>query len=228
MKQFNKLNISIFIALLFHVSGVIGILCTTHKHWFIQHTPINLLVMFILLLYNQPKINIPFIWFTCIVFVAGLLFEIIGVNTGLLFGVYQYGNIMGYKLMGVPLLMGIQWAVIIICSGTIMYYLQNAVLKKMNHSAITIHPLLHRLSNVIDGALLATFFDFIMEPIAMQLNFWNWKNNAIPMYNYLCWFIISSCLLWLFNKLQFNKTNQFAIHLFIIQLLFFIVLRIFL
>ena len=80
-------------------------------------------------------------------------------------------------------------------------------------------------SLVIDGALLATLFDWLMEPVAMKLGFWHWTKEAPPFYNYTCWFIISLLLLIMFRRFSFPKANQFAVHLFIIQVLFFLALR---
>jgi uncharacterized membrane protein len=36
------------------------------------------------------------------------------------------------------------------------------------------------ISFVVDAALLTTLFDFIMEPVAMELYFWQWQNNVVP------------------------------------------------
>ena len=84
------------------------------------------------------------------------------------------------------------------------------------------------ISLIIDAALLATFFDFVMEPVAQKLGYWQWENNKIPFFNYTCWFFVSGLLLLILNKISFNKLNPFAIHLFIIQLLFFVALRMYL
>ena len=81
------------------------------------------------------------------------------------------------------------------------------------------------ISLVLDGALLTVFFDWVMEPVAVKLGFWQWEGGVIPFFNYLCWFLISAALLLLFRYLRFDKTNHFAVHLFIIQLLFFLTLR---
>ena len=214
--------------MLFHVSGAIGILCTPYKQWFVQNTPVNLLLMAALLFYTQKEKNKFFYLFAFIAFATGMLTEIIGVNTSLLFGNYSYGEIMGSKINGVPLLIGIQWFVTIFCSGSIVHQLHLYLEKKYQAIGILVSPKLQFISLIFDGAVLATFFDYIMEPVAVKLNFWQWQNNMIPMYNYVCWFIISLALLIIFKLLPFNKANHFAIHLFIIQVLFFIALRIFL
>ncbi len=223
--KFSKHNIAISIALLFHISGTIGILFTPYKNWFIQNTPINLCLMAALLFYTQIKINKAFIAFVCVSFTVGMVTEIIGVNTGYLFGNYWYTNTMGFKIFNVPLLIGVQWFVTIFCCGIAVNQLHDWLQKKYEIQGLMISPTIQFLSLIIDGALLATFFDFIMEPIAIHLNYWQWQNNAIPFYNYVCWFIISLLLLVAFRFLPFNKHNQFAIHLLIIQSLFFLILR---
>ncbi|MFY7964746.1 MAG: carotenoid biosynthesis protein [Chitinophagaceae bacterium] len=225
-----KNNIAIVIALLFHICGAIGILFSPYKNWFISNTNLNLLLMVCLLIFTQPNINKYFFLFAAICFVVGITVEIIGVNTGFLFGNYTYGNIMGIKVLGVPLLIGVQWFVTVYCCGAILQFVNNWTKRKISDAAIESKKTdkIQAISLVIDAALLATFFDYIMEPVAQKLGYWQWKNNEIPFYNYTCWFFISAALLFILNKLSFNKLNQFAIHLFIIQLLFFIALRIYL
>jgi putative membrane protein len=84
------------------------------------------------------------------------------------------------------------------------------------------------VSLIVDGALLATFFDWIMEPVAMKLGFWQWTNDEIPFFNYTSWFVISFLLLAIFRRFFYVKANHFGVHLFIIQALFFMALRTFL
>ena len=156
-----------------------------------------------------------------------MLTEIIGVHSGLLFGQYQYGTVLGVKLFDVPVLIGINWFVIVFCSGSIMYQLQQWTLQRFDEAA-QISSSFQKLSLIVDSALLATFFDYVMEPVAVKLQFWSWQDGNIPVLNFICWFIISGLLLWLFQRMDFNKKNPFAVHLFIIQLLFFIALRIYL
>lgn len=220
-----KLSISAFIAILFHVSGLIGMLFTEHKEWFIANTPLNLLLMFLLLLWNQPKPNQFFFLFVLAAFLTGMGTEMIGVNTGKLFGCYQYGTVLGPHLNGVPWLIGVNWFVMVYSSGVIMHLAHEWVRRKYEDSGTHLSPNLVTLSLVVDGALLTVFFDWIMEPAAVHLGFWQWEGGEIPFFNYLCWFLISLALLLLFRKLRFEKANHFAVHLFIIQLLFFLTIR---
>jgi bisanhydrobacterioruberin hydratase len=79
---------------------------------------------------------------------------------------------------------------------------------------------------IIDSALLATFFDWVMEPIAVKLGYWQWLGDGnIPLFNYVCWFGVSTLLMFLFRILSFPKQNQFAVNLLLIQFMFFLILR---
>lgn len=223
-------NIAIAFALLFHFCGAVGILFTQYKDWFIANTPLNLMLMAVLLIFTQPQLNKQFFLFALLCIAVGFIVELIGVNTHVLFGEYSYGNVMGVKLWGVPVLIGLQWFVTVFCCGAIMQGVNNWANKKLveyGEEDITTKKV-QSVSLIIDAALLAVFFDYIMEPMAQKLGYWQWKNNEVPYFNYTCWFFISGFLLFLFNKFSFNKLNPFALHLFIIQLIFFIALRLYL
>jgi putative membrane protein len=111
----------------------------------------------------------------------------------------------------------------------IMERLHRWTQRKMEAANATISPVFKNFSFIIDGALLATFFDWILEPVAIKLGFWSWLGDgSVPFFNYVSWFIISALLLFIFRLFHFNKHNYFAVHLFIIQFLFFLFLRTFL
>ena len=221
-------NFALFIALLFHIAGAIGILFTPYKNWFIQNTPVNLLVMAALLIITQKQKNIYFFVFMFITFAVGFIVEYTGANTAVIFGHYTYGNILGIKLFGVPLIIGVNWFIVIYCAGIATQLYENRMLKRINEKGVTIKAKVQKISFVIDASLLAVFFDWVMEPVAGKLGFWQWEGGGIPFYNYVCWLIISALLLALFQRLPFKKHNIFAVHLLIIQLLFFLLLRTFL
>ena len=224
----NKQNIAIFIAILFHVCGAIGILFSPYKDWFIANTPLNLLLMAALLFWVQPRKSLGFFLFFSISFLVGMGTEMIGVNTGKLFGDYHYGNVMGKKLNGVPYLIGINWFILTFCIGVLMTKISNWTEDKYESLGVRLKPWIVTASFLFDGGFLATLFDFNIEPVANKLGFWQWKGGVIPGFNYICWFVISAQLVLLFKKLDFDKDNQFAIHLLIIQSLFFITLQIYL
>jgi len=178
-----------------------------------------------LLIWTQPEKNVGFVSFAAVAFITGMAAETIGVNTGKLFGEYKYGTVLGIKFNGVPWLIGINWFIIVFCSGSVMVQMQQWFSKKFEKEGSVLSPFIAGISLVIDGALLATFFDWVMEPVVIKLGFWQWQSSNIPFYNYLCWFIISGMLLVVYRWCSFSKPNYFAVHLLIIQLLFFLALR---
>ena len=135
------------------------------------------------------------------------------------------GEVLGPHFNGVPWLIGVNWFVIVYCSGVIIQKVIDWMSIKYEESGGRLSKRMVTISLVIDGALLTVFFDWVMEPVAVKLGFWQWEGGEIPFFNYLCWFLISAALLLLFRYLRFEKTNHFAVHLFIIQLLFFLTLR---
>jgi bisanhydrobacterioruberin hydratase len=228
IKQFSKYQIATAIAILFHVIGLVGILVLKND-FILKSTPINLVLMFGLVIYTQTEKNKFFYAFLFICIGIGIVVEIIGVNTQALFGNYSYGNILGLKIKNVPILIGINWFIIIYCCGISM---QTLLQKAINRIATetTKPPLpLKAISIIIDGATLALLFDFIMEPVAVKLGYWQWLSTGqIPTFNYVCWFVVSAGLLTIFHVCKFNKQNKFAINLLLIQFMFFLILRTFL
>jgi bisanhydrobacterioruberin hydratase len=223
-----KQQIALLLTLLFHVCGAIGILFTPYKQWFINNTPLTLLMMAVLLVFTQRSRPASFWFFIFLCFVTGIFVEIIGVNTGYLFGNYFYGEVLGPQIYKVPWLIGINWFTTIFCAGSIVYRLNEWLLKKISPE---MQPsfVVQLFSFVFDAAMITTLFDWVLEPTAIKLGYWQWlPNGEIPFFNFACWFIVSAVLLTVFRLLKFNKHNQFALHLFIIQLLFFLVLQTFL
>ena len=227
-KDLLKYKVATALAILFHFFGIIGILFWD-RELFVKATPLNLLLMFVLLIWTQKERNGNFLFFVFIAIIIGFTAEVIGVNTSLLFGNYIYGKALGVKFLQVPLIIGVNWFVIIYCSGISIHTLLNKLVKGVSVQNQKISASLKVFSVIIDGAILATMFDWLMEPIAIKLGFWNWREDgSIPFYNYLCWFIISAALLAVFQFFNFRKENKFAINLLLIQVMFFLLLRTFL
>lgn len=216
------------LAILFHVAGLIGILLSPYKTFFIEATPVTLVTMASLLILTQKEKNPAFIVFFFLTIITGIGAEMIGTNTGTIFGNYSYTNILGPAINGVPLIIGINWFIVIYCCGVVTYIFEQWIMKKFLGEGVDMSGSMQTLSFVIDASLLTVFFDWILEPAAEKLGLWQWENEEIPLYNYLCWFIISMGLMFCFRRLKFNKHNIFALHLLIIQLLFFLSIETFL
>ena len=219
-----KLFWSVFILVLVHTAGAIG-MAFYDKVFFSGMTAYNLMLMFILLIWNQGEKERRFLYAFLIAFSVGLIVELIGVNTQQLFGSYTYGNVLGVKLYGVPILIGVNWFIIVFsCYLLAGLFLDRIYSNRKPSNTVFISYLLQPML----GALFAVSFDWLMEPVALNLGFWFWNDNMIPIFNYTCWFIFSLLISISFKVLKIEFSNWFAPFLIGVQTIFFIFLRIFL
>ena len=224
--QEKKIKWAVTIALIFHVVGFTGILWID-KAGFAEMTPMNLLLSVLLLIWTQHEWNLRFFLFAFIAFITGIVTEYLGVNYQLLFGHYRYEHALGPKIGGVPWMIGMNWFMVIYCCGITTQMLLNFLWNRMKEKEMPLRENVGLWAVIIDGALLAMMFDWLMEPVAIKLGYWTWlTDGGIPTKNYWDWFFVSAFLMIFFRLLKFPKKNQFALHLLLIQTLFFISLRI--
>lgn len=223
IQRFSKVQQATAVAIFFHTIGLAGMLCGKVS-FFNAATAINLLLMLGLLIFAEEKLTRHWWYYLLICFITGMSVEWVGVHTGWLFGNYAYGDVLGPKLWGVPLMIGVNWFIVMYGSAVLM----KKVSDRLSVSA-TMPAWFKYLLMAIDAACVAVLFDWIMEPVAVQLGYWQWGGNgAIPLFNYVSWFIVSWLLQIVFFLLPIKNTNLFAVHLLLIQAMFFLILRTFL
>lgn len=182
-----------------------------YRSFFVNLSFFHLLLSFLVLLLSRKCYGIKFWGFIGLAFLTGMLAEWIGVHTGLLFGDYQYSSVLGPKIFEVPVIIGVNWAMLSIVAA--------AMLQKLK---------LNFIVEVGLAALLMVFLDFLMEPVAIKLNYWSWKNGIIPIFNYVCWLGISVIIQFIYRKWRLNEANNVAIALFFYIIAFFSILNIYL
>lgn len=187
-----------------YVAGIIGLNINATAEFFRFLTPFNLLASCGILLYFHREWNRNFLIFITLTLLIGYFIEVVGVKTGMIFGEYQYETTLGFKILNVPPVIGLNWLLLVYCVGSSFCRVTKPIYFK-----------------VIYGALLMTMFDFLAEPIAIRLNMWSWQNTLPPLQNYVGWFITSAFLLTLFHSLKFRKDNPIALWLLILQICFF-------
>lgn len=207
MSTKRKISILIAIAILFHLIGVIGI-GILHSDTVLKATPFHLVLMFVLLLLSYEKRLPQFLKWAVLTFAIGFVVELVGVHTGLLFGDYQYGTVLGYRLYEVPVLIGVNWVIVLV--GAV---------------ALSSMFVRNKWAMILVAATLATVLDWLIEPIAIKLGYWSWVGHGIPFYNYVCWWAVSVLLAFLWTNFKL-KANNFSAILFIIQAVFFALLHI--
>lgn len=204
-----RLLLSTILLIIVHIAGVIG-LNTSYRNLFLALTPANLLLSSVLLLLNHKEFNKSFLLFILISFLSGFFIEVIGVNTGLIFGNYTYETALGFKILNVPVIIGVNWFILIYSAGIICDKIKSNIYIKS-----------------LIGAFMLVILDVLIERIAPEYHFWSWDQGIIPLQNYLAWFVVSFLIILTFYKLNFTKTNKLAPSLFIIQLVFFTLLDLF-
>ena len=202
--DFNK-KVSIIIIWLFHLSGLLGLLYID-KNLFASLTPLNLFISTTLLFINQTIATRMKFFIVFAIFFVGMIAEILGVQYGLIFGNYEYGNNLGLKLLGVPILIGFNWVVLTVICGSI----SSKIFKKS------------KVLSIILGITLMLLIDITLEPIAPVLDYWEFSGSKAPLQNYIGWGITSLITQTLYQYFYKTKEFIFSINLFIAQFLFFL------
>lgn len=222
----NRFPIAAALALLFHVAGALGMIFISSS-WFTRLTPLNLVLMFVMLLWTQERKDRLFYFYLLFACTLGWMTEIAGVHTGHFFGHYRYEDLLGPKLKGVPLLIGLYWFVIVFCSACTIDYLAERVTRRAGPAGRYAWSLISLPGGVLQGAFIATCFDWVMEPAAIKLGFWTWSGDgSVPLYNYVTWFFVSGFLIATMRLFKIHTSNSFARWLLFIQAGFFLLIRI--
>ena len=198
----HMINIAIGIIWLFHISGIIGI-TIGFKDWFLTKTPLNLVICLLLFVLIFPINSIKRISLFLLFFVMGMFAEWLGVNYGLLFGDYVYGNNFGPKLDGVPWLIGCFWA--------LLACITSAILSNLNIAA---------WGKAMLASGLMVVLDFLMEQNAPNFDFWQFNGHP-PLQNYITWFILGLLMQYIIQRFAFKGNRTISLHLYLAQLTFF-------
>jgi len=132
--------------------------------------------------------------------------EVIGVKSGLVFGSYEYGNGLGLKFLDVPLIIGLNWVVVVLGATALSERISSTKIKY-----------------VLTG-LIAVVFDIALEKVAPILDYWAWNNDIIPTKNFVSWFLIAFTLHLIYDKIVKEKLSIiFGVNIFS-QFVFFLIL----
>jgi putative membrane protein len=202
--------ISAIILIVVYCKGTLGLLSTdlTEKEFYLKFTALNILVTTLAVLSHHKKWDSNFLISCFSVMLFGFFIEVIGTKTGVIFGEYFYGKSLGIKLFNVPLIIGINWLLLI--------YIISGFLSFVNN--------IYVFSTL--AAFIMTSLDYLIEPVAVKLDFWQWQNGIIPTQNYIAWFVISILLFYSFRKFSGRINNTFSNIVLSIQFAFFLTLNI--
>ena len=203
-------EVKIFYAI-FYLVGVLGLSFPETRPLFIRLVPFALILGFAgVLLFHEAKWNLKTLTAFVLVYISGFVIESIGVNTGLIFGEYVYGETLGYQIFETPLIIGMNWLFLV--------YVSSSLTERLNSG---------RFISFLLPPVLMVAYDLVLEQVAPGLGMWNWKNEVIPLQNYIAWFVVAFLFVLVFRLFSIKTSNKIAPLIFILQFLFFLSLMIF-
>lgn len=194
------------IIVIFHTVGLFG-LFSGSRDYFLSLSPMNLLISLGCLVLSM-RFSAKLAMDMALVGIVGFTVEWIGVHTGYLFGDYAYGENLGWKWLDIPLIISINW--IMLSFASIAWVLH-----------LTVPDWLKALLS----ALLMTGLDVLIEPVAIQSDFWSWNGGTIPIFNYVCWFLVSFPVHYYLIRRKTAQQNPVGIGLFLVLIVFFGILN---
>lgn len=203
----NPLRAARIFLVIFFTVGILGFSIEATHDLFQKLVPVNLLVSTILLFMFHRKWELWQIFIFAGIAITGFLVEMAGIHTGVLFGSYSYGKALGFKMFSTPLMIGLNWLLLVYC----IYAAFPGINTKWYF------PLF--------GAALLVVYDFVMEPVAIATDMWSWQGGTIPLKNYITWFIVAATMILSLQLFRVRYSNRLAGWLLSVQFLFFLILR---
>ena len=193
------------ILIIFFTVGVAGFALPATSNFFTHLTPFALLLSIsaLAVFHRTDRYKKSLIIFS-IIFISGFLIEAVGVRSGMIFGTYSYGTGLGLKLLDTPLMIGINWLLLVYCTSII----------------VNSFPV-HDIFKIISASLLMVVYDVLLEQTAPILDMWEFEGGYAPVQNYLSWFIISVIFLLFLRLTGIKFENRMAQFIFVLQLVFF-------
>ncbi len=203
----NPLYVKVFFVIFYSV-GVFGILNHSTSAFFVSLTPLALLMSVIALaLFHEGTITINQIIVFLLITVLGYFVEVAGVNTGLIFGEYEYGRTLGFKIWNTPLMIGVNWLLLVYTSAAIVQNLRvNGWLEPFLATALML------------------LYDLVLEPIAPKIDMWTWQESIAPLQNYVAWGLVAFLFHLMLKLTKIKIVNSLALVIFICQFTFFLAL----
>ena len=194
------------ILVLFHSVGLAGLTIPITRPLFLALTPYHIIGVSLLLFWFDSNRGSRLALYLLGAALLGFAAEVIGVSQGWLFGSYAYGTSLGIDILGVPILIGLNWAMLGYCASSLVMMTGLPIWQK---AAL--------------AALLLAGFDACMEPAAIGLGFWHWPACSVPGQNYLGWWLTGLPVCFLRLKLL-KEPNPLAFWVWWCQFAFFYLL----
>jgi len=199
---------SVGVLAVFYLVGIVGFILPATHQLFIRLIPLALLLSLgFLIWFHRPKFTIKVLLIFGIIFLVSFFAEVVGVKTGFIFGSYRYHGGLGIKILDTPLMIGMNWLMLVYCSKIIT--------EKLFTDSTT---------SLFFAPILMVLYDLVMEQAAPVLGMWSWNGGKIPVQNFVAWYLLAFLFHLLLQKTKTVFSNKMAGPVFVIQFLFFVVL----
>lgn len=211
MQNYNKTDGLIMgVISLFYILGAIQLGRPEMRALYAGMTPwVLLLSILFLSFYDQTQQRLKLLFFMLLVAVVSFVVEVCGVATGVVFGSYSYGAELGVKVADTPLIIGVNWVLLI--------YLSAAMLSSFPRSP---------LYWIVLPSALMVGYDVVMEQVAPRMGMWSWGGDVVPLQNYAVWAFLALLFHTLRYVMNISVRNKMALFLFSIQFFFFFIILI--
>lgn len=153
--------------------------------------------------------------FTVLGYLTAFASEFSSINTGFPYGWYYYIDRTSSQelwLAGVPFFDSLSYVFLCYCSyATALFILSPLKFSQKKLLPLETLALRRSISALFLGALLQTYLDIIIDPVALQGKHWflgeiygyreTGHHFGVPLTNYFGWFIVSSLMIFLLQRL---------------------------
>ncbi len=141
-----------------------------------------------------------------ITFTFAFVVEAVGTGTGFPFSAYEYTDALGVRVLSVPLIVPLAWAM--------TAYPALLLSRRITNALPSPHAV--RVTCAAIGAVAMTSWDLFLDPQMTSAGFWNWAPGAqalpgvpgIPAVNYLGWLVTSFVLMLLLSYLPIRAVFE--------------------
>jgi putative membrane protein len=188
------------------MTSLVGFTTAHQQAWYLYYTPYFILLNAILLLLYQKEWSKSTLYFGASAILLGFSVEVLAVQTASLYGSYSFGETLGFRLAGVPLVLPIYWLV-------------NAL-----STACLVNKLPLKNSWILSalGALLMVLLTGTIHQVAPKLDFWSISSPNGFIRLSLVWFLLGFALQYLFIRLKVSEKNPMAVYVYGGLLVFFV------
>ncbi len=196
----------IYFFIIFYFTGALGMTIPMLSPLFVRLIPMALLMSSGYSLYfhkegNRLKTMLAFSF----IFISGIGIEILGIQTGKIFGEYRYGDSLGLSILSVPLMIGVNWVFLTYASSSVFEGIR-----------------LPDSVKVILASLVMVGYDIVLEQSAPKMDMWYWEEGAVPFQNYVAWFAIAVVFHSVLKIFRINTSNPVAAAILLCQFIFFL------